>query len=573
MRGVMTLNKEIKVTDVRVPIIVGVTGHRDIPNEDEKVILEAVRHHLTKLQKEYPNSPFSLISGLAEGADRLVAEVAIDVGFGLLAALPMELAEYENDFETPASVEHFRHLISLADRSFVVEAADDNNEHGLPRDKKYLALGRYIARHSQIVIALWDGVTEQILPDGKTQILMGGTADVVRLCRSGLLSTEADQIVLPEITRVDHLVVRRTRRKETQGEHQAFQVGEWAVLSDALERETQSRTVAVLCAIDRFNKYAESLPSNELNQSRGWLIGGNAPQATIEYLASPIAVFSAADAAAVQRQKERSLAIKRISALAMASIVCQQIYSGPDMRWGWLAGHIGLACLAFFAFLYFFKGNHPREEQYLDWRALAEGVRVQIFWLASGVRGSAAEHYLSSDRDELDWIRQAVRNSVVGISPIESQEAMKWVRDAWLEDQRKFFTTKAPVNFSNRLRFSKLTNRLFVVALTITLVTLLVHLAGASELILNGLVLVSGVCILLSAVLKTYSDQMAFEEQHNRYQGMSEIFKMALNRYDDLVVSDCARARGVLFNIGKEALTENAGWLRLHRQRQFEIPR
>lgn len=560
------------MTDVCVPIIVGVTGHRDIPKEDELVIREAVRYHLTKLQKEYPSSPFRLISGLAEGADRLVAEVAIEVGFGLLAALPMEQVEYEKDFEDPASVEYFHHLISLADRCFVVDAAENNNEHGLSRDERYLALGRYIAHHSQIVIALWDGVTEQVMPDGATQILVGGTADVVRLCRSGLLSTDADQIVLPEITRIDHLFVRRVRRKETQGVHQTSQVGEWVILANASEQKCHSQSIAVLRAIDRFNKYANALPSEELTKTRGWLIGGNAPQATTNHLASPIAVFSAADAAAGLRQMERSLAIKRISALAMASIVCQQIYSGPDMRWGWLAGHIGLACLAFFAFLYFFKGNHPREEQYLDWRALAEGVRVQIFWLASGVRGSAADHYLSADRDELDWIRQAVRNSVVGIFPIESQEAIKWVRDAWLESQRAYFTKKAPANYSNRLRFSKLTNRLFVAALTITLVTLLVHLAGASELILNGLVLVSGVCILLSAVLKTYADQMAFEEQHNRYQGMSEIFRMALNRYDVLIVSgNLAQARGVLFNIGKEALTENAGWLRLHRQRQFEV--
>lgn len=557
---------------VRVPIIVGVTGHRDIPSEDEVVIREVVRHHLTELKSKskYPNSPFLLISGLAEGADRLVAEVALEVGFGLLAALPMEQAEYEKDFETPASLKKFRDLISHAYRCFVVDAAEDSNEHGLSRDEKYLALGRYIARHSQIVIALWDGVSEQVIPDGKTQILVGGTADVVRLCQSGLLSTDADQIVLPEITRVDHLFVRRARRKETQGEHQALQVGEWAVLSDVSKREAR-RAEKVLLSIDRFNEAAGKLPSKELDKTRDWPIGGNPPNAITEQLATPIAIFSAADAAAGVRQAERSLAIKRVSALAMTSIVCQQIYSGPDMRWGWLAGHIGLAFLAYFVFHHFFKRRHPREEQYLDWRALAEGVRVQIFWLASGVQSSVAEHYLSSDRDELDWIRQAVRNTVVGISPIESQEAMKWVRDSWLESQRAYFTEKAPYNRSKRLLFSNLTKGFFVAGLTITLATLWVHLAGAPELVLNGLVLTSGVCLLFSAVLKTYADQMAFEEQQNRYQGMSEIFKMALDRYDDLMASgNCARAREVLFNIGSEALTENAGWLRLHRQRKFD---
>lgn len=559
------------MVDVQVPIIVGVTGHRDIPSEDEVVIREAVRHRLTELRKEYSHSPFRLISGLAEGADRLVAEVALEpeVGFDLLAALPMEQSEYEKDFETPASLEKFRHLISCAHRCFVVDAAEGSNEHGLSRDEKYLALGRYIARHSQIVVALWDGVPGQIMPDGKTQVLKGGTANVVHLCQSGQLSTDADQIALPEIIRVDHLCVRRTCRNESPDKHQASQVGEWAVLSST---SITKRVAAVLSAIDRFNECAsEELPSEELDKTRGWLIGGNAPRAATEHLASPIAVFSAADAAAGSRQAGRSSAIMQVSALAMASIVCQQIYSGPDMRWGWLAGHIGLAFLAYFAFLHFFKGRHPREEQYLDWRALAEGVRVQIFWLASGVRSSVAEQYLSSDRDELDWIRQAVRNTVVGISPIESQEAMKWVRDSWLESQRAYFKNACDNRNKRHLFSDVLTKGFFVAGLTITLVTLWVHLTGAPELVLNGLVLASGVSLLFSAVLKTYADQMAFEEEQNRYERMRKIFEAALKRYDNLIASEnCARAQGVLLNIGSEALTENAGWLRLHRQRRFE---
>ena len=58
------------MTDMRVPIILGVTGHRDIPNEDWDVISEKIRHHFLHLKHQYPNSPFRLISGLAEGADR-----------------------------------------------------------------------------------------------------------------------------------------------------------------------------------------------------------------------------------------------------------------------------------------------------------------------------------------------------------------------------------------------------------------------------------------------------------------------------------------------------------------------
>ena len=66
------------MNDVRVPIVLGVTGHRDLPSEDADALRMNIRQFFEQLQRTYPNSPFKLISGLAEGADSLVAEVALE---------------------------------------------------------------------------------------------------------------------------------------------------------------------------------------------------------------------------------------------------------------------------------------------------------------------------------------------------------------------------------------------------------------------------------------------------------------------------------------------------------------
>lgn len=558
------------MTDVRVPIILGVTGHRDLPCDDVEKLRAAVRKRFDELKGKCQHSPLKLISGLAEGADRLVAEVALEYGFGLLAALPMVQADYEQDFESPQSLEHFRHLVAKAESCFVVPQDADLVDTKPSRDRNYLALGRYIARHSQIVIALWDGISEQVLADGSRQILTGGTADVVRLCRSGLFVENPDQIVLPEVTCLEHLWVRRRGRALPNGE-----VGHWARDMDAGSAsdyaQSNVRIAAVLSSIDKFNAYAGDLAPTQTQQSRDWLLGKKSPQEVTACLARPLGCFSAADAAAGQRQVERSQAIKWISGLAVVSIFCQQVYSGPDMRWGWLATHVALAILAFFAYMHYFTRNNPREQQYLDWRSLAEALRVQVFWLAAGVRSSVADHYLSGDRDELDWIRQAARNTTVGVSPIFDQKMLDWVRDAWLESQRGYFQKKSPENGNRVRQFSKLTNACFVLALVITVSTLVAHLMDVPDPVLNMFVLASGICFLGSAVLKTYAEQMAFEEQKNRYHVMGETYKTALVRFDGLVShNDLDRARAVLLLIGKEALSENAGWLRLHRQREFK---
>jgi hypothetical protein len=557
--------------DVRIPIIIGVTGHRDLPREDTNVLRIFIRQLFEQLKRDYPNSPFKLISGLAEGADRLVAEVALDLGFSLLAALPMPPTDYEQDFESPQSLEDFRNLVAKAESCFVVPQDADLANTEPSRDLKYLALGRYIARHSQIVVALWDGVSEQVAPDGSKQILTGGTADVVRLCRSGLFSESSDQIVLPEVTWLEHLWVRRQGRPLPNGD-----VGHWArdidVGSANGYESSKKRISAVLSSIDKFNACACNLPPAQTQQSCDWLLGGNPPQEVTTYLARPLACFAAADAAAGQRQAERAKAIKWISGLAVVSIICQQVYSGPDMRWGWLAAHITLAMLAFFEYTRYFTRDNPREQQYMDWRSLAEALRVQVFWLASGVRSSVADHYLSGDRDELDWIRQAARNTTVGVMPMFDQKIVGWARNAWLESQHGYFQKKSPENGNKVRQFGKLTSASFVLALFITISTLVAHLMDVTDPALNMFVLASGVCFLGSAVLKTYAEQMAFEEQKNRYHVMGETYKTALARYDGhLSQNDFGRAREVLLLIGKEALTENAGWLRLHRQRQFEV--
>ena len=83
----------------RVPIVIGAIGHRDIRPADGK-LAAAVRNECRKLKRQYSSSPFIVLSALAEGADRLIARIAMEelqrgpdrraahAGGGLRARLP-----------------------------------------------------------------------------------------------------------------------------------------------------------------------------------------------------------------------------------------------------------------------------------------------------------------------------------------------------------------------------------------------------------------------------------------------------------------------------------------------------
>ena len=83
---------------VLLPLVIGVTGHRDLRVQDIPELEAAVRNVLAELHAMCPKTPLVLLSPLAEGADRLVARVALADGATLVAPLPLARAEYEKDF-------------------------------------------------------------------------------------------------------------------------------------------------------------------------------------------------------------------------------------------------------------------------------------------------------------------------------------------------------------------------------------------------------------------------------------------------------------------------------------------
>ncbi|HMF28022.1 MAG TPA: hypothetical protein VKE42_04575, partial [Candidatus Cybelea sp.] len=181
-----------------LPLIVGVTGHRDLAQDDDAEISALVREFLCKLQTTYPHTPIVLLSSLAEGADRLVAQAALDCGAELYAVLPMQTDFYERDFASEESIQQFRRLMSRSYGARIVDAP------GPERDRHYAAAGAFIVSHSEILIALWDGNEDE---------MRGGTSQIVRFALQGVptdyLSGPREALRSNETGAVYHIPVRR----------------------------------------------------------------------------------------------------------------------------------------------------------------------------------------------------------------------------------------------------------------------------------------------------------------------------------------------------------------------------
>ena len=130
-------------------VTIGVTGHRKL-NEVEK-ILTGVDEALHEVKEAFRGEDLTIISPLAEGADRLVVWRAMENNaVHLVVPLPLEVSDYVLDFDSISSKAEFVTLLEEAAQVIELPAKET-------REASYQAVGLYILNHSDILIAIWDG--------------------------------------------------------------------------------------------------------------------------------------------------------------------------------------------------------------------------------------------------------------------------------------------------------------------------------------------------------------------------------------------------------------------------------
>jgi hypothetical protein len=181
---------------------VGITGARALRSEQLPRISRQVRDllayanefvaHLSRLPSvreayalsahEGARSTMQIVSPLARGADRLVARIARSLNYDLYVPMPFAQSEYEKDFtgreegafdEPPLTPEEdlaeFRTLVEESSGHLALDGLRDN---AVDAGRAYEAVGRFVVRHSDFLVAIWDGAAS----NGR-----GGTAEIVHV--------------------------------------------------------------------------------------------------------------------------------------------------------------------------------------------------------------------------------------------------------------------------------------------------------------------------------------------------------------------------------------------------------
>lgn len=180
---------------------VGVSGHRDLFAQDHQRIRVEVRSALMTLAGEFARASSTsdrarscrLVSGLAAGADQLVAEEALALGWTLEALLPMAVEDYLTDFLDPFEQAGFERLMARCEWVTVIDSPLRlDGDIASERDQRYRDQGSRLVEAVEAMILLWDG-----RPAGEGAC---GTSWVVRFCQEEA-HTPLDRIVVVPVRR------------------------------------------------------------------------------------------------------------------------------------------------------------------------------------------------------------------------------------------------------------------------------------------------------------------------------------------------------------------------------------
>lgn len=563
-----------------IPLIISVTGHRDLVATELPAIRDRVRTFLSDLVDEYPDRGVSVMSALAEGADQLVAEEALQLGIPLIVPLPMSRALYLKDFDKVRVRENFDFLLSQAAEVYELPLVDDNtlesiSDYGDARDLQYAQVGVFLCAHCHILLALWDG---------KYNDKLGGTGQVVRFHHDDVMPGYTSEnvgsgliIADDESDLVYHIVCARDR--EDGQPEESLQLGDyWWFSLD--ENEPRSKTLPeshrrVFRYTSEFSR--DAVKHADRIREEAWPLLQEKDHGILPPGIRDIDhVARAADWLAMYFQKRTHFALRATHVLALLMGLTYIAYSDLEPSRLFLYAFLGFFGLA--SGVHILGKRNAWHRKYLDYRTLAEGLRVQFYWAAAGVNtGSKTKYthdtFLQTQDPDLGWIRNVMRvaGTECDAANYHEKAGLDFVLREWLGDEESgqlgYFLRKGNEKVKRFRRTDRMARLSFWIGFGV--ITFFIFMGSELEdLLRDPVIILMGIMLLLVGVRQSYGDSVADAELIKQYEFMFRIFSNARRRIDSAESDD--EIRRVLRVLGDAALGEHAQWILMHRERSLE---
>lgn len=608
--------------DYMIPLVIGVTGHRDILKEDIKPLEKKIEEIFKSLEKKYPITPFILLTPLADGADRIAARVALEKfkdKITIKVPLPFDEETYKGTFGVDTlisnedSILEYEEIIEqIAKQENVTKSSIEikmnfkkaNYTSGTEelktniRHDQYSLVGEYIAIHSHILIAL-----ENPKSNGKA----GGTSEVVKNKLSGKYKFlgQRNDISQPEQGIVYHINTPRLGLPIERKKYRILKIfpnvdepDNW-IITDWNKNEYEStesclknfkehlfsKPCLTITQKENLNSYRQQhiqieCLNKKIDEDSENIKNKIKKDSDIEFFKNKketedsfkLSLLRRAVTTISRKHKSKMESIEKdlllLLLLSTSIVLTKSLF--PEYITHLLNIFYPIIIIIFYVLVTYFKNYKKIHE---DARAISEGIRIQIAWNIGKVNESVALNYLSRQKDELTWIRSSLRTLNIFNSNDKSDlttDDIKEVEKYWIDEQIGYF--KKNIKEYKEIE-NNVNKRIKILLFSFVFFSLFFSLNTYMNYF--DIPIIKTLTLSIPLVLLAFLKSKQLFDGHEKTIKQYELSLGSFKRAKELLARegiDQKDKKEILKNLGQEALFENSFWTILRREKSYKTP-
>ena len=584
----------------KISVVVGVTGHRNIDGTDKEQLKNEVKAALCEVQTACAgengsgNAPVIMLNALAQGADMLCAEVALEMGIDIYAVLPCEAEIYLASFTDQAEKAKLGGFLNAAKRVIVSPDAEKNHKESddpsgmSERDYEYRQAGIYIAEHSHVLLALWDGHPPK-------QAFGCGTFEVIKFALEHKYS-DGDQLFHPGLLNDTAVLWINARRS---GNQKMPVQRRWLV--GQFDREESIAAYGDYYICEDIPGYTREIIAKTLRyngaEGQGRVEGlWTNPEELDEYRKAIACHYSKADELSFNKnQKYYNLFILLIAIIGTFVAFSFMLYDDAALTF------MILPCaLAVCALLWLIWRGRKRDYQtkYIEYRAFAEALRIQFYMSMclkeKVVLSNVCRLYSWTQKVDSAWIYKALQ-SIAVVYPAQAPDIQtSQIIDVWIgnsnapKGQLRYHSEKLKKNKRISMNYDKLTAILNAVTVAIYaaifVLEIVNHFLSVADIvsfwegdIVDGLswrsvgIIVMGTVTAASLLFTSYFGKLSFARKAEDNFKMSMFYSSAYTRWEEVKTHPDTEIAKFIKEIAREEIIENGIWCSYARDNNLEI--
>ena len=603
----------------KIPVIVGVTGHRNIVEEDKPKIKECVIDSLKEIQElcksdDGNDTPVIMLNAFAQGADMLCAEAAFELGIGVCALLPCEEEKYKQSFNLYTkpfndagitSGKEYEEALSKDEadkkklddylskvrqqKGRVIYPPDiEKNKQWLKRNINidddsygYRQLGIYMAEHSHILIALWDGKP----PATKFGC---GTVEVIKFALEHKF-LDKDHLFKPGTINDSAVVWIKSRRQGDGAEADIRK--KWIIsnLENCEEQKPDEEPKPDHIDSDEPPKFLEEIIAKTVNYNRNrvevsaesselWANYGSLDEyrKTLSYHYTKANLLSYR-----KNQKLYNIFLLLIAIIGTAVACTFLIYDDASLPFMIFPCSLSVGAILCLCHIGRKKAYH---KSYIDYRALAEALRIQFYTsmcMKEEELINVCDLYSWTQRVDSVWIEKAVRAIAVTSEIVKIKIDPSEVIEAWIgkgkTGQLAYHVRKKDTNRKQAKKYEMAAKVFRIAAVVIYFAIFAFEIAACvlkacdiswfweSNIFAhiawrNFFAMILGVFAAGSLLFSSYWGKLSFDRKLEDNEKMCEFYASAYARWNEAKEHPNGEIEKFVREIAREEIVENGIW-------------